>query len=61
MGSTRKPGRATAGASRRAARALSLHIGLNGVSADAYSGWDGPLAACEHDAATWPRSPRLKA
>jgi metacaspase-1 len=33
-----------------AAKALSLHIGLNGVSAAAYSGWDGPLAACEFDA-----------
>ncbi len=32
------------------AKAISLHIGLNGVSADAYSGWDGPLAACEFDA-----------
>ena len=31
-------------------QALSLHIGLNGVSAAAYSGWDGPLAACEFDA-----------
>ncbi len=28
----------------------SLHIGLNGVSGDAYSGWSGPLAACEFDA-----------
>jgi metacaspase-1 len=33
-----------------APKALSLHIGLNGVSAAAYSGWDGPLAACEFDA-----------
>src|SRR4051812_36099287 len=32
------------------AKGLSLHIGLNGVSAAAYSGWDGPLAACEFDA-----------
>lgn len=32
------------------ATALSLHIGLNAVSADAYEGWDGPLAACEFDA-----------
>src|SRR5882672_3127033 len=31
-------------------KAISLHIGLNGVSAAAYSGWDGPLAACEFDA-----------
>ena len=31
-------------------RALSLHLGLNLVSAAAYEGWDGPLAACEFDA-----------
>jgi metacaspase-1 len=31
-------------------RALSLHIGLNEVSAAAYAGWTGPLAACEFDA-----------
>ena len=31
-------------------RALSLHLGLNGVSDAAYSGWSGPLAACEADA-----------
>jgi hypothetical protein len=29
---------------------LALHIGLNGVSEAAYSGWSGPLAACEFDA-----------
>jgi metacaspase-1 len=33
-----------------AAKAISLHLGLNSVSAAAYSGWDGPLAACEYDA-----------
>jgi hypothetical protein len=32
------------------AKGLSLHIGLNGVAASAYGGWDGPLAACEFDA-----------
>ncbi|MEO6855736.1 MAG: caspase family protein, partial [Rhodoferax sp.] len=32
------------------AKALSLHMGLNGVSGAAYSGWTGPLAACEFDA-----------
>ena len=32
------------------AKGLSLHIGLNSVSAAAYAGWDGPLAACEYDA-----------
>lgn len=31
-------------------QAQSLHIGLNEVSAAAYSGWSGPLAACEFDA-----------
>ena len=31
-------------------QALSLHLGLNGVSAAAYAGWAGPLAACEFDA-----------
>jgi hypothetical protein len=33
-----------------APKALSLHLGLNGVSGAAYGGWDGPLAACEFDA-----------
>ncbi|MDH5541301.1 MAG: caspase family protein, partial [Rhizobacter sp.] len=32
------------------AKALSLHIGLDAVSAKAYAGWTGPLAACEFDA-----------
>ena len=31
-------------------RAWSLHLGLNAVSSEAYSGWSGPLAACEFDA-----------
>ena len=31
-------------------KAQSLHLGLNRVSAAAYEGWDGPLAACEFDA-----------
>lgn len=35
----------------KTAKALSLHLGLNSVSAAAYSGWDGPLSACEFDAA----------
>jgi hypothetical protein len=35
----------------KSAKALSLHLGLDSVSAAAYSGWDGPLSACEHDAA----------
>jgi hypothetical protein len=45
-------------------KALSLHIGLNGVSAAAYEGWDGPLAACEFDAndmAALARSKGIKA
>jgi hypothetical protein len=33
-----------------APKAVSLHLGLNAVSAAAYDGWDGPLAACEFDA-----------
>ena len=32
-------------------KAMSIHIGLNGVSGAAYGGWTGPLAACEFDAA----------
>ncbi|HEX7438508.1 MAG TPA: caspase family protein [Caldimonas sp.] len=31
-------------------KAISVHIGLNGVSGSAYAGWTGPLAACEFDA-----------
>jgi metacaspase-1 len=31
-------------------KGLSLHLGLNAVSAAAYAGWEGPLAACEFDA-----------
>jgi len=30
--------------------ALALHVGLNSVDPAAYSGWSGPLAACEFDA-----------
>lgn len=37
-------------ASRAGSNAVSLHVGLNAVSADAYAGWDGPLSACEFDA-----------
>jgi hypothetical protein len=32
------------------AKGRSLHIGLNGVDASAYGGWDGKLTACEADA-----------
>ncbi|RFC35095.1 MAG: Caspase domain-containing protein [Candidatus Nitrotoga sp. SPKER] len=32
------------------AKAMSLHIGLNAVSATAYGGWSGELNACEFDA-----------
>jgi metacaspase-1 len=31
-------------------RGISVHIGLNRVDADHYSGWDGALTACEADA-----------
>ena len=41
-------GTKTSTAARHKAR--SLHIGLNEVSAAAYGGWTGPLAACEFDA-----------
>jgi metacaspase-1 len=36
--------------STKTSSAMSLHIGLNLVSAAAYAGWTGPLAACEFDA-----------
>jgi metacaspase-1 len=41
--------RSTAAAPRKPS-ARSLHIGINVVSAAAYEGWTGPLAACEFDA-----------
>ena len=31
-------------------RGFSLHIGLNAVDPEHYSGWDGKLNACESDA-----------
>ena len=46
---TRKPAK-TQKAATKPATATSLHIGLNGVNPGDYSGWDGPLAACEFDA-----------
>jgi hypothetical protein len=42
--------KSTAGSKKTKKKALSLHLGLNGVSGAAYGGWDGPLAACEFDA-----------
>ncbi len=39
-----------ASAAARKPQALSLHIGINEVSAAHYEGWTGPLAACEFDA-----------
>src|ERR1044071_8419886 len=33
----------------RMAKGISLHIGLNAVSAAAYGGWSGKLNACEAD------------
>lgn len=37
-------------AKKRTPTAASLHIGLNAVNPADYSGWGGPLAACEFDA-----------
>ena len=45
-----KADKANAAAGVASPKAMSLHIGLNSVSASAYGGWDGPLAACEFDA-----------
>lgn len=45
MATTGKPG-----GKKSKQQAVSLHLGLNGVSAKAYAGWDGPLDACEFDA-----------
>ena len=42
--------KSTAASATTKSKGMSLHIGLNAVSADAYGGWDGPLAACEFDA-----------
>lgn len=42
--------RPSGGVRARKAKALSLHLGLNTVSAEAYNGWDGTLSACEFDA-----------
>ncbi|MGZ5267245.1 MAG: caspase family protein [Caldimonas sp.] len=44
------PSETSAAKKKHKKKALSLHIGLNGVSGDAYGGWDGPLSACEFDA-----------
>lgn len=47
----KKQGRKAQGkAAATKAKAASLHIGLNSVSAAGYDGWTGPLAACEFDA-----------
>ena len=45
-----KTAAATTAATKHKKKAVSLHIGLNGVSGAAYGGWDGPLSACEFDA-----------
>ena len=42
--------KSTAASATTKSKGMSLHIGLNAVSADDYGGWDGPLAACEFDA-----------
>ena len=39
----------TAGTARKT-KGLSVHIGLNAVSAKHYKGWSGELTACEFDA-----------
>ena len=39
----------TAGTARKT-KGLSVHIGLNAVSAKHYEGWSGELTACEFDA-----------
>jgi len=41
-----KPGKVPS----RTPTAISLHIGLNSVNPAEYSGWTGPLGACEFDA-----------
>ncbi|SEC20641.1 Putative peptidoglycan binding domain-containing protein [Paramicrobacterium humi] len=41
---------APAGTSTR--RRRSLHVGLNGVDANQYNGWDGKLTGCENDCRT---------
>lgn len=46
---TRKPATTQKNAVKRP-NATSLHIGLNSVDPADYSGWSGPLAACEFDA-----------
>jgi hypothetical protein len=40
----------TAKASSGKTKSMSVHIGLNGVSAAHYGGWSGELQACEFDA-----------
>jgi hypothetical protein len=40
----------TAPRATRAPKALSVHLGLNAVSAKHYEGWSGELTACEFDA-----------
>lgn len=46
---TRKSAKTQKSAAKKPA-ATSLHIGLNRVNPADYSGWSGPLAACEFDA-----------
>jgi len=45
-----RAGAANGGSRARKPAAISIHIGLNGVSGEAYGGWSGPLSACEFDA-----------
>jgi metacaspase-1 len=37
-------------AAKSKAKSMSVHVGLNAVSPDHYSGWSGDLLACEFDA-----------
>jgi hypothetical protein len=52
--------KSTRGGDKGQRKALSLHLGLNGVSAAAYAGWDGPLASCEFDAGDMARIARAQ-
>jgi metacaspase-1 len=58
---TRRGGRAKMWSARP--KSISLHIGLNSVSAAHYGGWSGELTACEFDAndmAALARASRMK-
>lgn len=52
---TTTPTTPTTPAGSGAKRAVSLHLGLNGVDPAGYGGWSGPLSGCEADADTMTR------